>query len=60
MKSQRGELAIRLAAQGAIDNESLLETLEWPDKEKVMQRMQAQLPQPGAPGAAGPAMQPQQ
>lgn len=42
MKSQRGELAIRLADGGHIDNESLLETLDWPDKEKVMQRLSQQ------------------
>lgn len=40
MKSQRGELAIRLADGGHIDNESLLETLEWPNREKIAQRLQ--------------------
>jgi hypothetical protein len=49
MKSQRGELAIRLADGKHIDNESLLETLEWPDKEKVMMRLQQQVAPAGAP-----------
>lgn len=40
MKSQRGELAIRLQQQGIIDDIAVLETLEWPDKEKVIQRKQ--------------------
>jgi len=37
-KAQRGNLALKLFDSQVIDDEELLGTLEWPNKEKVMQR----------------------
>lgn len=39
-KAQRSNLALRLHEAAAIDQEELLESLEWPNKEDVLRRMQ--------------------
>lgn len=57
MKSQRGQLAIRLHDSQLIDQESVLETLDWPKKDEIMKRMkedqkQQALGQPQGPGAS--------
>ena len=62
MKAQRGELALRLATMQMIDQDSLLETLDWPNKEETMRRMQeaaqaqaeAQAQQAGGPPGPPP------
>jgi hypothetical protein len=58
-KSQRASLAFRLFDAQAIDQESLLSSVEWPDYEQVMSRMQQQAPapQPGAPPMPGAPVQ---
>jgi hypothetical protein len=58
MKAQRGNLALRLADGKYIDQESLLDVLEWPNKEEIMSRMQQQMQaaadaQQGAAGGKG-------
>ena len=54
-KATMAQNAIQLATQGIIDQESCLDALDWPDKEKVLQRMQNRImlhppPYPGYPG----------
>jgi hypothetical protein len=39
IKEQRSNQAIRLFENQAIDRQALLDTLEWPDKDTLMQRM---------------------
>jgi hypothetical protein len=40
MKAQRGNLALRLADSKMIDQKALLDSLEWPNKEEIINRMQ--------------------
>lgn len=53
-KTQRSNIAFRLYDSKVIDPEELLKTLEWPDAQQVIQRLQKQAtaqqmqPQPGA------------
>jgi hypothetical protein len=60
-KTQKANVAFRLFDSQAIDVEELLKSLDWPDKEQVIQRQQAAQqaaqPQPGQPmpvGQSGP------
>ena len=39
-KAQRGNLAMKLFENKAIDQQGLLDTLDWPNKEQLIQRMQ--------------------
>ena len=51
-KAQRSNIAFRLFDSKVIDPEELLKTLEWPDKEQVLKRLQdAQMQQQGAQNA---------
>lgn len=56
IKQQRSDQAIRLFENKSIDQKALLDVLEFPDKDGVMNRMSAEqsAAQPQAPG--GPAM----
>lgn len=59
-KAQKSNLALKLFSDGAIDQEALLETLEWPKFQELIQRMeqkkaeeaQAALAAQGQPGAS--------
>lgn len=50
-KAQRVNVAFRLFEQGVIDDEELLETLEWPNKEEIIKRMQEKREQAAAMAA---------
>lgn len=57
MKSQRGELAMRLFRDKVIDQQNLLEMLEWPNREELMRRMEEGAKEKAAstpPGPGGP------
>lgn len=55
-KQSRANLALRLHAQKAIDTQSLLETLQWPNVEEIMQRLKQETQQmaTGSGGMAQP------
>lgn len=67
IKEQRGQQAIRLYEREAIDQEALLEVLDFPGKEEILQRMneqkrlqaeaEAQGPPPQGPPPQGPPPQ---
>jgi hypothetical protein len=42
-KAQRSNLALRLFENQSIDQEELLESLEWPNKEQVLERMRGKI-----------------
>lgn len=53
-KAQKTQTALNLFGQGAIDREALLETIDFPGKEKIMERMQkAEMEQAAAQGGEG-------
>ena len=52
-KDQRSNLALDLFDKKAIDQESLLDTLQWKDKDKIMTRMKQEAAQAAAAQAAG-------
>jgi len=56
-KTQRANVAFRLFDSQAIDTEELLDALEWPNKDKVLERMQAMQAQaqPQGPMQTGPS-----
>jgi hypothetical protein len=58
MKQKRSDLAFQLFKVGAIDQEALLEAVDWPNYQQTMRRMQeqaqaAQQAQAAMPGAGG-------
>jgi hypothetical protein len=60
-KTTRSNIAFKLFDSGVIDDEALLDTLEWPDAEQILNRKreaQAALPPPES-GGPTPAPQPQ-
>jgi hypothetical protein len=53
MKGQRASLAMELKKMNVIDDEALLDSLEWPNKEQVLKRLQQQKEQAAAAQAQG-------
>lgn len=53
-KQSMANLALRLHAQKAIDTQSLLETLQWPNVEEVVQRIQKEAQEQGGGKMAQP------
>lgn len=53
MKDKRGQEAMKLYEAQVIDPQELLEALDWPRRESILQRMQAAAQPPAAGGATG-------
>lgn len=56
-KAERSRLALRLFENGAIDQEALLEVLDWQDREKILERMKQAAQEQAQAQAATPLQQ---